>query len=278
MSHPLDQTSGRRLVAVGDDTIELLPRMPCEVSYTPDAAVIGFAFETQAGMHAFACDRLTAFRTRPNSLAYVPAECGVVSHSGTGGEYLTLRTAAGFRGRRAPNRRFNDHIDPQAIAAAQSLRRQLLRRGIPDPLEVERDVSALRGAVARVLGDQASSSRASRWMTVHRLKRVDDLIEAHLDGRLTVHVIATSLGLSTGFFTRAFKAAVGKSPHDYIVDRRVSRARILLGTGMRLAEIAAATGFASHAHMITQFRRRLGVTPGCLRNGGRPERAGAPPA
>jgi AraC family transcriptional regulator len=264
-SRRLDETAGRRLIMVGDDTIELLPRMPYEVSYTPDAAVIGFAFEAQAGTHAFASDRQTVFRTRPNSLAYVPAGCGVVSRSAAGGEYLTLRTPAGFP--EGLNGRFNDHVEPGAIVAAQSLRRTMLARRAPDPLEIERDVSALQDIVARVLAGGATNSRPSCSMTLHRLKRVDDIIEARLDGRLTVHEVATSLGLSTGFFNRAFKAAVGKTPHDYIVDRRVSRARVLLRTaGLGLADIAAATGFASHAHMTTQFRRRLGTTPSMLRN------------
>jgi AraC family transcriptional regulator len=70
-----------RRVAIGCTRIELLPRMAYDVAYTPEAAVIGFAFESQAGTHAFATDRITDFRTRPNSLAYVPKGCDVVSRS-----------------------------------------------------------------------------------------------------------------------------------------------------------------------------------------------------
>jgi AraC family transcriptional regulator len=94
---------------------------------------------------------------------------------------------------------------------------------------------------------------------------VDDIIEARMEDKLTVQELATSLGLSTGFLGRAFKA-VGKTPHDYIVDRRISRTRALLRSGeLGPAEVAAAAGFASHAHMASQFRNRLGVTPGALR-------------
>jgi AraC family transcriptional regulator len=95
---------------------------------------------------------------------------------------------------------------------------------------------------------------------------VDDIIEARMEDKLTVQELATSLGPSTGFLSRAFKAAVGKTPHDYIVDRRISRARALLRSGeIGPAEVAAAAGFASHAHMASQFRNRLGVTPDALR-------------
>ena len=90
----------------------------------------------------------------------------------------------------------------------------MLARDISDPLEFERHVSTLRGAVARVLAGRAATSPASRWMTLRRLKRVDEIIEARLEGRLSVDEVATSLGLSAGFFDRAFKAARGKQAHD----------------------------------------------------------------
>ena len=84
---------------------------------------------------------------------------------------------------------------------------------------------------------------------------------------IAVEALSASLGLSSGFFNRAFKASVGKTPHDYILDRRVARARRFIGgTEMSLANIATTCGFASQAHMTTQMRKRLGVTPGMLRS------------
>ena len=107
---------------------------------------------------------------------------------------------------------------------------------------------------------------ARSWMTPRRLRLVDELIEARLDAKLTVRELAAALRLSTGFFCRAFKASVGKAPHDYIIDRRVSRARALLQSNpLDLSAIAHASGFASHAHMTATFRSRLGVTPSALR-------------
>lgn len=241
--------------------------MPYDARYTPDAAVVGFAFEAQSGTHAFASSRRLPFRTKPNSLAYVPRDCDVASTSDGGGEYLTIKLAPGKPERRQPAHRFNDFVHPAAIGAAQALRAALLRGGGADPLMLEACVATLHGVVVDVLGGHDVNPRAARWMTARRLKRVDDIIEERMDGPLTVGEVAASLELSAGFFSRAFKAAVGKSPHDYIVDRRVSRARDLLRhSPLGLAEIAAASGFASHGHMTTQFRRRLGVTPSGLRD------------
>src|SRR5436190_2043744 len=64
---------------------------------------------------------------------------------------------------------------------------------------------------------------------------------ARLDTKLTIEDLAGALGLSAGFFSRAFKAAVGKAPHAYIVDCRISRARRLLkSTELDLTTIAHA--------------------------------------
>ncbi|MFX9011982.1 helix-turn-helix transcriptional regulator, partial [Acinetobacter baumannii] len=88
-----------------------------------------------------------------------------------------------------------------------------------------------------------------------------------LDGPVTVGALAGILDLSEGVLFRAFKAALGLTPHDYLMDRRLARARLLIRCGDGdLSTIAAVCGFASHAHMTSQFRRRLGTTPSVLRH------------
>ena len=259
-------TVRRGLLAPDGAYVELLPHMPYDTCYTPDTAVIGFAFETQTGSHAFASSRRTPFRARPNGLAYVPRGCDVASTSSGGGEYLTIKTTLRSSDHPLASLHFNDFISPAAIEAAQVLRSALLSGGCVDPLVLEGCISTLRAVVEGVLAGCEASPRAGRWMTARRLKLIDDIIEERMGGALTVGEIASTLGLSEGFLTRALKAAVGKTPHEYIVDRRVSCARGLLQHSTQgLAEIAAASGFSSHAHMTTQFRRRLGITPSRLR-------------
>lgn len=245
---------------------ELLPRGRYEVAYVAEASVIGFAFDSQSGVHAFGSDRRTSYRSRPNSLAYVPAACDVYSASEHGGEYLKIAVTWDRVERKPIASRFSDAIDHAAIAAAQELRRSLLISDRVDLLHCERCVETLKEQVACVLNRSLVDSPARPWMTPRRLRLVDEMIEAKLDSTVTVQELGEALGLSAGFFSRAFKAAVGKAPHDYIVDRRVSRARALLqGTRLGLADIAHASGFASHAHMTATFRSRLGVSPRELR-------------
>jgi AraC family transcriptional regulator len=259
--------------SAGSWRAELLPRTAYCAAFTPGLPSIGFAFDGQAGVHAFASDRRSDFRARPNSLAYVPPGCDVYSRSDLGGEYLKVTftpepDAPEFDAPESDTpwhraRRFNDVIDATAMDAAQLLRRQLLARDL-DRLQCERAVNVLKQRTAHVLGDIAPAARG--WMTARRLKLIDELIEARLDAKLTVGELAGALKLSTGFFCRAFRAAIGKAPHDYIIDRRVSRARALLqDASLDLSTVAQASGFASHAHMTATFRHRLGVTPSRLR-------------
>jgi AraC family transcriptional regulator len=205
------------------------------------------------------------FKTRPNSTAYTPAGCEVASRSPDGGEYLTIRVAQSNNHTGFPEQRFNDRISRQAIVAAQNLRRIILSDVCIDALDVEREISALVESAVRT-DTSSGEATAARWMTDRRLRLVDELIDAGMSHDLLVDDIAGHLGLSSGFFNRAFKAAVGKTPHDYVLDRRISRARSLIThTEMPLASIAVACGFASQAHMTTQFRRRIGMTPGAMR-------------
>ncbi len=254
-------------VVVGRFHAELLLRRPYDSAYTSMLASIGFAYECQTGVHAFATDRRTHFQAKPNGLAYVPGGCDVYSASQQGGEYLKITIKPERDDPLCHGQRFSDVVDPVSIRAAQSLRGMLLAREPVDPVIFEKDVQSLQERAALIVGGNYGEPRESVWMTARRLRLVDEIIEARLDNRLTVQDLADALGLSMGFFSRALKATVGQAPHDYIIERRVARARLLLKTGISdLSAVALASGFASHAHMTSTFRNRLGVTPGHFRD------------
>ena len=255
----------QRFEQPGAWTVELLPRTPYEARFTPAAPVIGFAFDSQFGIHAFGTDRRSGYRAKPNGLAFVPVGCDVFSSSETGGEYLKITLGSATLAPWTWTRRFSDAVDGVAIAAAQDLRRLLLSPDSIDPLHCEHLIHRLE-ACARTQLFNARSVRAESWMTPQRLRRIDELIEVRLADRLTVQDLADALKLSTGFFARAFKHATGCAPHDYIIARRLTRARTLLrDESMGLTAVALASGFASHAHMTATFRKCLGITPQALR-------------
>ena len=66
---------------------------------------------------------------------------------------------------------------------------------------------------------------------------------------------------------RYMRQSLGLSAYGFVVERRLGRARNLLGAqGLALKEVAAAAGFSDQAHMTRMFRARLGVTPGEYRS------------
>lgn len=99
-----------------------------------------------------------------------------------------------------------------------------------------------------------------------RLRRLLEFVEVHLDGDLRLDVLAAEVGLSAFHFAHAFRAATGLTPHQYVLQQRVSRAKALLKVAhLGMAEIAAAAGFSSGTNFVRAFRERVGVTPGTWR-------------
>jgi AraC family transcriptional regulator len=99
-----------------------------------------------------------------------------------------------------------------------------------------------------------------------RLARVLDYIEANLEGDLRVDRLASIACLSQFHFARAFKAAIGQSPHRYVSARRLERAKALLAAGDRpLVDIALALDFSCQANFTRAFRQATGRTPGQYR-------------
>lgn len=94
------------------------------------------------------------------------------------------------------------------------------------------------------------------------LRRVTEYIEEHLAEDVSLADVAAVASISPYHFARLFREAVGVSPHQYVIDRRVERAKLLLiATDWSLAAIAREVGFANGSHLTMHFRRRTGVSP-----------------
>jgi AraC-like DNA-binding protein len=97
------------------------------------------------------------------------------------------------------------------------------------------------------------------------MARVRDAIEQRYAESLSLAELSRIAGLSLHHFIRAFRAEVGLTPHAYVVDVRVRRARDLLRAGVAPAEVALRVGFADQAHLTRVFKARIGVAPGAFR-------------
>ena len=91
-------------------------------------------------------------------------------------------------------------------------------------------------------------------------------IRQHLSEPISVQEVASAVGLSSSHFSREFKSRMGYSPYEYILMRRIDRAKHLLtSTRKSVSEIAYASGYNSEENFIHSFQKHAGVTPGRFR-------------
>lgn len=161
-------------------------------------------------------------------------------------------------------------FDPSIERIGLSLLSEMKTRGLGGELFAESLANVL---ALQVLRSHSSLGRASRrrvgsegGASKRALSRATDYINDNLSQKLTLAEIAEAAYMSPRHFSRSFKKDTGLSPHQYVIHRRVERAKALLAnTDLTLAEVARAVGFAHHSHLTSHVRRRLGVSPGALR-------------
>lgn len=106
-------------------------------------------------------------------------------------------------------------------------------------------------------------ARAPQALAPYRVRRVSEFVEANLGGDVALADLAGAAGVSPFHFSRVFRRATGSAPYAFLIERRVERAKALLGdTALPLGEVAGACGFGSHSRFSTVFKRATGVSPG----------------
>ena len=152
-------------------------------------------------------------------------------------------------------------------AAAGPLRRfHQAMAGPASPLERQHALMTAALAVAAEYG-RGPRPRCSGPREHRAVQRARDYLRAHSADAVTLGDLAEVSGLSMYRLARTFKAETGLAPHAYQVQLRVLRAKRLLAAGHDIAETAAQCGFFDQAHLTSQFKRHVGVTPGVYARG-----------
>jgi AraC family transcriptional regulator len=99
-------------------------------------------------------------------------------------------------------------------------------------------------------------------LSYEKLRQIINYIDLRLDQKLCTDDLSKLLGMSAYHFHRLFTSSVGVSPHQYLIDRRIQKAKkFLKTTKLEISEIAILTGFSTSSHLISTFQRRLSITP-----------------
>ncbi|WNJ93206.1 AraC family transcriptional regulator [Bosea sp. 685] len=173
-----------------------------------------------------------------------------------------LRAALGDEARALPFISAAVSSDPRLVRAiARGL------RAIDAPLAADEAEDIVLGLAEALLALDPSAARpvGSRHAQAAS-ERVRRFLDAQRERVVTSGELEAVAGLDRFALARHFRASFGTSPYNYLVMRRLDRARAMLRSGLEIADVAAACGFADQSHLTRQFRRAFGVTPGRWRN------------
>jgi AraC family transcriptional regulator len=119
-------------------------------------------------------------------------------------------------------------------------------------------------------GESSSSIREVSALPKVQSSRVRDFIAANLGKNLSLSVLAKEAGYSRAHFLRMFRQSFHTTPHQYVLQRRMERAEVLLAEDRHsVAEIATMLGFSGQAHFTSVFRKGKGQAPAEFRRNNR---------
>lgn len=94
------------------------------------------------------------------------------------------------------------------------------------------------------------------------IKEAISFIEQNFQNNISVEDIATSCGLNRSYFGKIFHEYTGKSPQDFLISYRMSKAAELLKlTKLSVADIGNAVGYPNQLHFSRAFKNVYGISP-----------------
>jgi AraC-like DNA-binding protein len=89
-----------------------------------------------------------------------------------------------------------------------------------------------------------------------------EYVDSNLDQEISLTNLAETAGLSAAHLCNAFRHSTGKSPHQFVMHARIERAKELLTrSGLRVIDVAIASGFKNPQHFARVFRSACHLTP-----------------
>lgn len=95
-----------------------------------------------------------------------------------------------------------------------------------------------------------------------RLQWVSELMNDTPENEFSLNTLAEMVNLSPWHFLRQFKKEIGMTPHAWLIQARIRKARQLLSLGHTLSDVTQLCGFSDQSHFHRHFKNAIGVTPG----------------
>ena len=109
--------------------------------------------------------------------------------------------------------------------------------------------------------DDASTSKSSAFSPVLAY------VEGHLFQQLTLEIVAAACSISTSYVSQLFRKHLGISFCQFLAKRRMETARLLIQSGIPLAEVSKTVGYQDYSSFYRTFRKHFGCSPARFRSG-----------
>lgn len=152
--------------------------------------------------------------------------------------------------------------DPLLYHICLALRADLERDKTGDGFYADSMATAMSAHLLRHYATRKHILPEHNGLSKRRLMQATEYISDNLTDNLSLIAMANELNMSQYYFWRLFKQSTGMTPHQYVVQQRVERAKLLLRRPeLTVTDIAGMCGFANQSHFARQFRSRTGVSP-----------------
>lgn len=132
--------------------------------------------------------------------------------------------------------------------------------------EVLRHVAS---ATDRGGGDDLAARYRLDAVTANKLLHAREVMNTQFDRRLTIQSLCMTVGLNEHTFKNGFRDMFNITPARYLLQLRMQRARVLLESGARVAQVAYATGYEYPSNFSAAFARYFGQAPKSVGSKGR---------
>ncbi len=165
------------------------------------------------------------------------------------------------------------HYDAVMLHVMQAMLPALERPHEVSALYLDSMFQAARDHIASAYGTFKTEVTDYKFgLTTRQLRHALEYIEANLRKDVRLADVASACAASVSSLTRGFKASLGVSPHNWLLNRRIALAqRLIYESDTPLSEVAASCGFADQSHLTRVFVRKVGSPPAAWRR-----RAGTP--